>query len=226
VMAHAAATPIAVLISGRGSNLRAILEESRKPNSAFAIRAVISDQPQAPGLQYALEAGIATEVLANTGFASREDYDAKLQARIARYSAQLIVLAGFMRILSAEFVTMHLGRMLNIHPSLLPAYPGLHTHRRVLEAGDKEHGATIHFVTPELDSGPRVIQAHVPVLENDDETSLSARVQAVELKIYPMVVRWYCEGRLTMRDNAAWLDGIRLREPVQFRNAATETIHV
>jgi phosphoribosylglycinamide formyltransferase-1 len=226
VIARAAAMPIAVLISGRGSNMRAIHEASCKPNAPFEIRAVLSDQPAAPGLEYAQRAGIATEVLAKTGFARREDYDAELQVRLAPYSAQLIVLAGFMRILSGAFAAAHLGRMLNIHPSLLPAYPGLHTHRRALNAGDKQHGATIHFVTAELDGGPRILQARVPVLENDDETSLSARVQAAELKIYPMVVRWYCEGRLSMRDNAAWLDGIQLREPVQLENAATESTHV
>jgi phosphoribosylglycinamide formyltransferase-1 len=226
VIARAAAMPIAVLISGRGSNMRAIHEESCKPDAPFLVRAVISDQAAAPGLRYAEHAGIATEVLAKAGFARREDYDAELQARLAPYSVQLLVLAGFMRILSAEFVAAYLGRMLNIHPSLLPAYPGLHTHRRVLAAGEKEHGATIHFVTADLDGGPRILQARVPILETDDETSLSARVQAAELKIYPMVVRWYCEGRLSMRDNAAWLDGIQLREPVQLENAATENAHV
>ena len=150
------------------------------------------------------------------GFATRDDYDVHLLDRIESLSPQLIVLAGFMRILSAPFVAHYDGRMLNIHPSLLPAYRGLHTHRRVLEAGDREHGCSVHFVTNVLDGGPLIAQAVVPVLDGDDEQRLSARVQQREHKLYPLVASWFADGRLEQRDGLAWLDNEPLTQPVRF----------
>jgi phosphoribosylglycinamide formyltransferase 1 len=146
----------------------------------------------------------------------RAAYDAALAAAVNECSPSLVVLAGFMRILSPQFVADFAGRMLNIHPSLLPKYPGLHTHRRVLQAREAEHGATVHFVTEQLDGGPPVIQARIAVTAADDEASLAARVQTLEHRIYPVAVRWFCEGRLRCEDGRAWLDGRALNEPVQF----------
>ncbi len=156
------------------------------------------------------------ERIAAARTADRAAYDRTLAAAIHECSPSLIVLAGFMRILSAQFVTDFAGRILNIHPSLLPKFPGLHTHRRALEAHEPEHGATVHFVTEQLDGGPPVIQARVAVAADDDEASLTARVQAQEHRIYPLAVRWFCEGRLRYDDGRAWLDGKLLDEPVQF----------
>jgi phosphoribosylglycinamide formyltransferase-1 len=150
---------------------------------------------------------------------NRAAYDARLASAIDASGASLIVLAGFMRILSAEFVARYAGRILNIHPSLLPLYPGLHTHRNVLDAGDTEHGATVHFVTAELDGGPRILQARVPVRRDDNESTLAARVQVQEHGMYPLAVGWYCEGRLRCSDGQAWLDGTALAEPLIYDDA-------
>jgi phosphoribosylglycinamide formyltransferase-1 len=207
--------PIAVLISGRGSNLRALIERSRDPRSAYRVAEVFCDQPDAPGLELARAAQIPTRTLLARTYADRIAYDQALAAAIDANAPTLIVLAGFMRILSAPFVQRFEGRLLNIHPSLLPKYPGLHTHRRALEAHDLEHGATVHFVTAELDGGPRIVQGSVAIQADDDESRLAARVQVQEHKIYPLAVGWYCEGRLRQQDGAAWLDGRRLREPVR-----------
>lgn len=153
---------------------------------------------------------MATAILAQQQFASREEYDAALLALMADYQPDLVVLAGFMRILSADLVRHFAGRMINIHPSLLPKYQGLHTHQRAIEAGDDEHGASVHFVTEELDGGPVILQARVPIFEGDSADEVAARVQVQEHSIYPLVVQWFCEGRLQMREGSAFLDGKQL----------------
>ncbi|WP_404418871.1 phosphoribosylglycinamide formyltransferase [Marinospirillum sp.] len=199
---------VVVLISGNGSNLQALIDTCKTQEGLGGeIAAVISDQADAYGLERAKQADIATEVLPAAGFASREEYDQALIRLIDDYQPDLLVLAGFMRILSPAFVLRFHGRLLNIHPSLLPKYRGLHTHRRALEAGDNEHGVSIHFVTEELDGGPLVIQAKVPVEVDDDETSLARRVQAKEHLLYPIVVRWFLQGRLQLQGDQPQLDG-------------------
>jgi phosphoribosylglycinamide formyltransferase-1 len=213
--------PIVVLISGRGSNMRALVEHSRAQAGAYGVVRVLSDKPAAAGLILARDLGIAAAAVpASSGAAGdpagRAAYDRRLAAAIDECAPALIVLAGFMRILSPEFVSRYAGRILNIHPSLLPKYPGLHTHRAVLAAGDPSHGATVHFVTAELDGGPPIIQARVQVRPGDDEATLAARVQAEEHHIYPLAVDWYCEGRLRCREGRAWLDGEALDVPVQY----------
>ena len=215
--------PIVVLISGRGSNMRALVEHSRAQISAYEVVRVLSDKPSAAGLALARDLGVAPAAVPASGGASgspsgRAEYDRGLAAAIDECAPALIVLAGFMRILSPEFVNRYTGRILNIHPSLLPKYPGLHTHRAVLAAGDPIHGATVHFVTAELDGGPPIVQAMVPVRPDDDETTLAARVQAEEHRIYPLAVGWCCEGRLRCREGRAWLDGKALDVPVQYRS--------
>jgi len=204
--------PVVVLISGRGSNMCALVEQARV-SAPFRVCGVISNKEEAAGVALARGFGIPVRVLTADNRA-RDDYDRALGAAIDEWSPALVVLAGFMRILSAGFVDRYAGRIMNIHPSLLPKHPGLHTHRRVLEAGDAEHGATVHFVTAELDGGPPIIQARVPVQPGDDENGLAARVQACEHVIYPLAVRWFCEGRLSCRGGQAWLDGRALTHPV------------
>lgn len=189
---------IVILISGRGSNMEAILRASL-PGGRVA--AVISNRPDAAGLSFARDRGISTAVVDHTQFPDRASFDQALAQQIDAFSPDLVVLAGFMRVLTDAFVNHYAGRLLNIHPSLLPAFPGLHTHRRALESGVQIHGATVHFVTPTLDCGPVVIQAVVPVLPGDDESSLAARVLAREHRIYPQAVRWFLEGRLRLDGN-------------------------
>lgn len=198
--------PIVVLISGSGSNLQALIDASQTDLPA-SIEAVISNKPDAYGLERARQAGITTEVLEYRGFDSREAYDAALQGLIDSHQPKLVVLAGFMRILSEGFVRHYTGRMINIHPSLLPRHRGLNTHARAIEAGDQEHGATVHFVTPELDAGPIILQARVPVEASDSPESLAARVLREEHRIYPQAVRWIAEGRVKLVDGQAQLDG-------------------
>ena len=212
--------PIVVLISGRGSNMQALVERSGDPGAAYRVALVASDKPAARGLAIAQDLGIATRALPAEQCVDRATYDGALAAAIEEYRPALIVLAGFMRILSAEFVARYAGRILNIHPSLLPKYPGLHTHRKVLAARDTAHGATVHFVTAELDGGPPVIQAHVGVEPDDDEISLAARVHAMEHRIYPLAVNWYCAVRLRCREDIAWLDGKPLARPLRYDPAA------
>jgi phosphoribosylglycinamide formyltransferase-1 len=185
---------IVILISGRGSNMQAILE-ARLP---LTVAAVISNDAAAGGLATAKEHGVATQVVDHRAFSDRIAFDRALAAAIDTYSPDLVVLAGFMRILTAEFVEHYRGRILNIHPSLLPSFTGLHTHRRALAAGVKLHGCSVHFVTPELDHGPIVVQAAVPVLEDDSEDTLAARVLEQEHRLYPQAVAWFCAGRLTI----------------------------
>lgn len=192
-----------VLISGSGSNLQALIDACSYPDFPAQIVAVISNRPDAFGLNRAQQQGIPTAVLDHRPFATREAFDAELQSVIDGYAPDLVVLAGFMRILTPALVTHYLGRMLNIHPSLLPLYPGLHTHRRALEAGDREHGATVHFVTPELDGGPPVVQASVPIEAGDSEETLAKRVLTREHMIYPLAVRWFAEGKLVLKDGRA-----------------------
>jgi phosphoribosylglycinamide formyltransferase-1 len=210
----AARLPIVVLISGTGSNLRAIADQARAGSLPVEIRAVVSDRAEAAGLAWAADAGIATVALSPRTFADRAAYDRELATQVERFRPGLVVLAGFMRILGDEFVDRFAGRLLNIHPSLLPKYRGLHTHRRALEAGDREHGASVHFVTRELDGGPVVLQVRVPVRDGDDEATLATRVLAEEHRIYPECIGWYATGRLQMRDGVVLLDGCRLESPV------------
>jgi phosphoribosylglycinamide formyltransferase 1 len=189
---------IVILISGRGSNMEAIVRACAAEAWPARVAAVIANRADAAGLHFAAEHGITTGVVEHRGFAKREAFDDALAAAIDRHAPDLVVLAGFMRILGDRFVQRYEGRLLNIHPSLLPAFPGLHTHRRALEAGCKLAGATVHFVTPQLDHGPIVIQSAVPVQPADDEASLAARVLATEHRIYPLAVRWFVQGRLVV----------------------------
>jgi len=191
---------IVILISGRGSNMEAIVRALEAERWPARIAAVISNKPDAKGLAFAQAHGIPTAVVPSKEFASREAFDAVLQETIDGYGADLVVLAGFMRILTAPFVEHYAGRMLNIHPSLLPLFPGLHTHRQALEAGVLEHGATVHFVTAELDHGPAVLQARINVLPGDTETSLAERLLEQEHLIYPQAVRLFVEDRLNIVD--------------------------
>jgi phosphoribosylglycinamide formyltransferase-1 len=187
---------LAILISGRGSNMQAIVEAGL----AARVAAVISNRPDAAGLAFAREHGIPSEVVDHREYPAREAFDGALAAAIERSKADYVVLAGFMRILGEPFVQRHAGRMLNIHPSLLPAFPGLGTHRRALEAGVKVHGCTVHFVTSTLDHGPIVVQAAVPVLAGDDEAALAARVLAQEHRVYPQAIRWLIEDKLVIEN--------------------------
>ncbi|MGB0128787.1 MAG: phosphoribosylglycinamide formyltransferase [Rhodocyclaceae bacterium] len=185
---------VVILISGRGSNMRALVEADLPGR----ITAVVSDRPGAAGLDFAAQRGLPTAIVDFRGFSSRPQFDAALVEEIDRHRPDLVVLAGFMRVLGDAFVQRYVGRLLNIHPSLLPAFPGLHTHRESLRAGVRLHGCTVHFVTPALDSGPIVIQAAVPVLPGDTEDALAKRVLAQEHRVYPQAVRWFLEGRLTL----------------------------
>jgi phosphoribosylglycinamide formyltransferase 1 len=191
---------IVILISGRGSNMEAIVRACTDERWPAKVVAVISNRPDATGLAFAQGQGIEDVVVDHKSFATRSAFDAALSTAIDARDPDIVVLAGFMRILGQEFVRHYEGRMLNIHPSLLPAFPGLHTHRRAIEAGCKIAGATVHFVTSSLDHGPIVIQAGVPVLASDDEDALAARVLAREHVIYPRAVRWYLEGQLRLND--------------------------
>ncbi|MCV3287809.1 phosphoribosylglycinamide formyltransferase [Aeromonas media] len=201
---------ILVLISGNGSNLQTILDHCASGKVAGEVVGVISNRADAYGLVRAKEAGVATAILAQQQFASRAEYDVALLALMDDYQPDLVVLAGFMRILSADLVRHFAGRMINIHPSLLPKYQGLHTHKRAIDDGEREHGASVHFVTEELDGGPVILQARVPIFEGDSADEVAARVQVQEHSIYPLVVQWFCEGRLQMREGAALLDGAEL----------------
>jgi phosphoribosylglycinamide formyltransferase-1 len=193
---------IVILISGRGSNMEAIVRALESERWPARIAAVISNKPDAGGLLFAQAHGIPTAVVDNKSYASREAFDAALQQTIDAFQPQLVVLAGFMRILTVPFVEHYAGRMLNIHPSLLPQFPGLHTHRQALAAGVEEHGATVHFVTAELDHGPTVLQARIAVLPGDTEASLAERLLEHEHQLYPRAVRLFVEDRLSIEDGA------------------------
>ena len=197
---RAAMKRIVILISGRGSNMQAIVQACAEQAWPARVVAVVANRPGAAGLVYAAERGISTAVVDHKAFGQRDGFDDALAAAINIHQPDLLLLAGFMRILGAAFVSRYEGRMLNIHPSLLPAFPGLHTHRRALAAGCKAVGATVHFVTPQIDHGPIVMQSVVPVRPADDEHTLSARVLASEHLIYPLAVRWFVQGQLRVRD--------------------------
>ena len=211
--------PIVVLISGGGTNLQAIIDAA-KDDLPVEIKAVISNQPDAYGLERARRANIPVAILDHRQFPNRESFDTALARLIDSYQPRLVLLAGFMRILTPGLVRHYHGRMLNIHPSLLPDFQGLHTHQRVLEAGARKHGASIHFVTEELDGGPIIIQASVPVLPDDDAETLAARVLQKEHVIYPLAVRWFAQDRLSLNGkDQVVLDGEVLNSTVQLEQA-------
>lgn len=214
-MTTLATKKIVVLISGNGTNLQAIIDKlhnSELAEQKIEIAAVISNKADAYGLRRANDAGIYNQVILNGAANSREQYDALLSEEIDKFQPDLILMAGFMRILSTPFVDKYLGKMLNIHPSLLPKYRGVNTHQKAIDAGDKEHGATVHFVTPELDSGPTVLQAKVPVFAEDKAEDLAERVLTQEHLIYPLAAQWFLTERLKMVNNQAQLDGNILPE--------------
>jgi phosphoribosylglycinamide formyltransferase-1 len=214
-MTTLATKKIVVLISGNGTNLQALIDKlhnSKLAGQKVEIVAVFSNKADAYGLQRASDAGIYNQVVLNDGINSREEYDLLLSEAIDHCQPDLILMAGFMRILSTPFVEKYLGKMLNIHPSLLPKYRGVNTHQKAIDAGDSEHGATVHFVTPELDSGPTVLQAKVPVFAEDKAEDLAERVLTQEHLIYPLAAQWFLSGRLTMVNNQAVLDGNLLPE--------------
>ncbi len=205
---------LVVLLSGSGSNLQAILDRCADHTLPAQVVAVISNRGDAYGLQRAAAAGVAQELLDHRAYPSREAYDQVLAERVAHYRPDLVVLAGFMRILSAAFVQRFAGRMLNIHPSLLPKFTGLHTHQRALDAGEQRHGASVHFVTEELDGGPVIVQAWVPVVAGEGADPLAARVLAREHLIYPAAIRWFAEGRLQLRAGVVYCNGEPLTTPL------------
>lgn len=210
--------PVVILISGTGSNMQRIAELAASGELPIEVRAVISDRAEAKGLVTASNLGIATAHLSPKSFASRSEFDIALAALTESYTPQLVILAGFMRILSPAFTQRFAGHLLNIHPSLLPLYTGLHTHQRALDAGDAEHGATVHFVTEELDGGPLIIQTRVPVLPGDDANTLAQRVLKQEHQLYPEAIRLFASGRLRYERNKAWLDNKELTMPLQMHS--------
>lgn len=201
---------ILILISGRGSNMEAII----RAGLPAEIAAVVSNRADAAGLEFSAKSGIPAQVVDEREFPSREAFERALADAIDRRSPDLIALAGFMRVLGADFVRRHSGRMVNIHPSLLPAFPGLHTHRRALQEGVKLHGCTVHFVTPQVDHGPIIVQAAVPVRAGDSEASLAARVLRQEHRIYPLALRWFVEGRLVVEDGVVRVNGADTQQSV------------
>ncbi len=198
---------IAILISGTGSNMQAFIDACKTGKLQANIRIVISNNPDAVGLQRAADAGIPTRCVNHRDYDSREMFDAALVSALQEHDIDLVILAGFMRILTPVFIEPYLGQLLNIHPSLLPKYPGLHTHQRALDARDTQGGVTVHFVTPELDSGPAIIQARVPIQPKDTAQSLASRVIVEEHIIYPLAAQWFVEGRLRLGSEGAILDG-------------------
>jgi len=204
----------AILISGSGSNLQSFIDRVAAGKTSLDLSVVFSNRPDAYGLTRAREAGIDTACIEHGDYESREQFDRAVAAKLDQWQPQLLILAGFMRILSPWLVNHYEGRILNIHPALLPRYPGLNTHQRVLDAGDEYHGSTVHFVTEELDGGPRILQGRLKVASTTDPKELMSRVQAVEHQIYPMAADWFGQGRLKFENNSAWLDGEKLDEPV------------
>lgn len=198
---------IVVLISGSGTNLQAIIDACIDQDYPGSVVGVVSNKADAYGLIRANDAEIPTSTLSHKDFSTREAYDIELIKKIDAFTPDVVVLAGFMRILTPNFVQHFQGKLVNIHPSLLPKYQGLHTHQRAIDAGDKEHGVSVHFVTEELDGGPVILQAKVPVFDEDSSDDLAARVHEQEHRIYPLVVKWLCQKRLTMENEQAVLDG-------------------
>ena len=213
---------ITVLLSGRGTNLAALLAAMRDGTLGGTITRVISNRPAAQGIDLARAAGVPTTVIDHREFATRDAFDAALEAAIDAERPDLVVLAGFMRVLGAELVRRHAGRLINVHPSLLPLYPGLHTHRRALDEGARVHGCTVHFVTPEVDVGPIIAQAAVPVHDDDDESTLAARVLVQEHLLLPAAVRWFCEDRLVIAGRRVRVKGVPdAAEPAALRAPPT-----
>lgn len=204
----------AILISGSGTNLQSFIDRAASGDIDLDLCVVFSNRPDAYGLARAREAGIATACIEHGDYNSREEFDRAVATKLDEWQPDLLILAGFMRILSTWFVERYEGRILNIHPALLPAYPGLDTHQRVLDAGDAWHGSTVHFVTEKLDGGPRILQGRLAVDSNETPERLCARVQAIEHQIYPEAANWFGQGRLEFRNSRAWLDGELLEEPV------------
>lgn len=209
-MSRAAEGRIAILISGRGSNMRAFLDACARGELPARVCLVLSNRADAEGLAAASQAGIATACIAHGDYPDREAFDAAMVQRLQQAEPDLVILAGFMRILTPVFITPFAGRLLNIHPSLLPKYTGLHTHQRALDAGDSAAGCTVHFVTQELDGGPPVLQARVPIMPGDTADSLARRVVALEHEIYPLAALWYLQGRLALNEQGAFLDGQKI----------------
>jgi len=221
-MSHPPRLPVVVLISGNGSNLQAFIDGQRDGSLPIDLRAVISNRANAFGLRRAADAGIATRVLSHRDYPDRDSYDDALRRLIDGFEPALVILAGFMRILGKPFVAYYQGRLLNIHPSLLPAYRGLHTHERILADGASQHGCSVHFVNDDLDAGPVIVQARVPVLPDDTAESLAARVQGAEHRIYPLAVKWFAEGRLAWRPEGLYLDGAYRTRPVVLDQAVDQ----
>lgn len=205
-MAQATPLPLVILISGNGSNLQAIMDGCARGEINAEIRAVISNRASAQGLARARSAGIPTHVINHSDFQERRQFEVEMERLIDSYHPKLIVLAGFMRILTADFVNRYLGRLINIHPSLLPNFQGVNTHQRALDAGVKEHGVSVHFVTPELDGGPVIIRSALPIHHNDDAETLAQRLLIQEHLIYPKAIKWYADGRLALKNGQALLD--------------------
>jgi phosphoribosylglycinamide formyltransferase 1 len=214
---------LVVLLSGSGSNLQALIDAINGGVIGADIAAVISNKPEALGLKRADDAGIKNAVIDNLQFSSRENFDQALCREIQIYKPDLVILAGFMRILTSKFVENFDGRILNIHPSLLPKYPGLHSHQKAIDAGDLNAGATVHFVTSKLDGGPPVLQAEVPIYQDDSAEVLARRILIKEHQIYPLVVQWFCAGRLSLVDGKAYLDSVLLpKHGLTFTDTTTE----
>ena len=211
---------LVVLISGRGSNLQAILDQAVSGELPVEVAAVVSNRPGVHGLERARQAGVPALELDHKNFADRPEFEAALIETIDRRQPDLVVLAGFMRVLTAGFTEHYRGRLLNIHPSLLPKFRGLHTHERAIAAGETEHGASIHFVTAELDGGPVIVQARVLVLPGDDPDALAARVLEQEHRLYPLAIRWFAEQRLRLEGEQVWFDGQPLVEPLRLEQFA------
>lgn len=207
----------AVLISGSGSNLQAFIDAVAEGSLNVRLAVVISNRAEAFGLERARRAGIDALCIDHNDFESRQAFDRDIARALDRYQPDAVILAGFMRILTPEFVQRYAGRMLNIHPSLLPKYPGLDTHRRAIDAGDAWHGSTVHFVTEELDGGPGIVQGRVPIVAGDDPDALAARVLHIEHRIYPHALGLLADGRIQFRDGMAWLDDEPLQEPIQLQ---------
>ncbi|MEQ9463957.1 MAG: phosphoribosylglycinamide formyltransferase [Haliea sp.] len=209
-MAAVGAGRIAILISGRGSNMQALLEACERGALPARVCLVLSNRADAEGLAIARQGGVETACIAHGDYPDREAFDTALVLRLQQARPDLVILAGFMRILTPVFITPFAGRLLNIHPSLLPKYPGLNTHQRALDAGDSEAGSTVHFVTPELDGGPPVLQARAPILPDDTADALAERVITLEHEIYPLAALWFLQGRLTLNEQGAFLDGQKI----------------
>ena len=211
---------LVVLISGRGSNLQAILDQAASGELPVEVAAVISNRPGVQGLDRARQTGVPALELDHKHFADRPEFETTLIELIDRYRPDLVILAGFMRVLTPGFTDHYRGRLFNIHPSLLPKFRGLHTHERALAAGETEHGASIHFVTAELDGGPVIVQARVPVLPGDNPDTLAARVLEQEHRLYPLAIRWFAEGRLRLVGEQVWFDGEPLPEPLRLASCS------